>query len=524
MKSPDLAPPSDSAKAFTLAAALRMAFVAVMVGSQLLLCFVIIRIVRSHAVAVYALLEFASAALAIVLMSGQKSSAYRYAWVVVVLLLGVFGLLLYWLWGRGSGGNALGRRLQAANATCDLLDAVDPAALEEAQQALRQEAPACATISQYLTRHGFPLYQHTDLRYFPLGEQAFDAMLADMETATIGIDLEFFIVFEGKLWERFFDVMSRKAAQGLRVRMMYDDMGSMPTTTAAFLSRVKDAGIALQIFNRVEHYTRQLYLNYRDHRKIVVIDGRIAYTGGINIGDEYANLYPKLGHWKDTAVRLEGPGARSLATFFTRMWAATTNAPVPYDWPEPLPYAGAQGFVQPYDDGPYSNPENPAEALYIKMLYAAQDTVYITSPYLIIDDLLLEALCQAARSGVDVRLVLPGTPDHWYVQWIAQCFYGDLLRAGVRLYEYTPGFIHAKMMVTDKRHAIVGSINLDYRSFNLQYEVAVWCCGGTVPDQVHTDIQQVIAASAPITLETWQQRKWYRKLLQPILKLFAPLM
>lgn len=509
-----------------ISALVRIIFVVLMVAFQLVTCWLVVRFLQNYAITVYALLELLSAVVTVVLISGHKDPSYRYAWIVVVLILGVFGLVLYLFWGWGGSHNALSRRIKAGTEHPILEQPEALACAQGALQALEQQEPQSARIARYLTGMGFPLYQGTDAQYYPLGEQAFDAILADIERAQIFIFLEFFIVFEGALWERIFSALMRKVQQGVKVRLMYDDFGSLPTTTRAFLKRVRDAGIEVQVFNPVQHYIHQLYLNYRDHRKIVSIDGQVAYTGGVNIGDEYANLYDKHGHWKDTAVRLEGPGAHSLTEFFVRMWAAVTDQPIDIRWPFPAPRTGegAQGIVIPYEDGPHNNPQNPAEAVYRDMIYAARQSVRITTPYLVIDDLMLEAMCQAARSGVDVRIVLPSRPDHWYVHLTSQSFYGELMSAGVRVYEYTPGFMHAKMVAVDGAQAVVGSINMDYRSFNLQYESAVFFCGGALPATVYADMDAAIAASHEVAHDEWKQRKWYVKTIQPVLRLFGPLM
>ncbi len=502
------------------AAIIRVAMVVIMVLFQVGLCALFIRILQEYAVAVYMLLEVLSGVIIVALISAQEDASTRYAWVLVVLMLGVFGLVLYLLWGRGTGRNALGKRLMAMVPRRAERAPLDPATLDQ----LVQQHPQAQRMARYLSNQGFAVYKETKTSFYALGEHAFDAILADMEQAKAFIHIEFFIVFNGEVFERFFDVMARKAAEGVQVRLMYDDMGSLPTTDLSFLERLKSAGIQVRVFNPVHTYTHQLYLNYRDHRKIVIIDGLVAYTGGINIGDEYANLYPKHGHWKDTAVRLEGPAARGLTAFFAQMWEALSKGDSPLTVPVPPPQADAPGFVQPYEDGPHNNPNNPAESIYRQVIGAAQRTLYATTPYLIIDDILLDSLCTAAQSGVDVRLILPHIPDHWYVHLVSQSFYGELIRAGVRVYEYTPGFIHAKMMACDQTIATVGTINMDYRSFNLHYECGVLFTGGQMPETVHRDIEATLAACEEIQLDAWEHRKWYIKALQPIFRLFAPLM
>lgn len=505
-----------------IAPALRVAFAVVMVLLQVVTCYLIVRFLASSAAVVYAALELVAGMATVALMGGSRDANYRYAWVVMVLLLGVFGLLLYLLWGRGGIRNPLGKRL-ARVAELPLTDAVAPENQRILDELARQE-PHGRRVARYLRGQGFAVYRHTSARYFPLGEMAFDAMIEDIERAERFVYLEFFMVFEGEVWDRVLEALTRKAAQGVDIRLIYDDMGSITTTSHSFLRGLRQAGIRVQVFNPVHRYIYQLYLNFRDHRKILAIDGRVAYTGGINLGDEYANLYPKHGHWKDTAIRLSGPGARSLTECFLRMWHAVEGSELEPLSVRPEEHLEAEGFVVPYVDSPNNNPENPSENVYLEMIAGARESLYVTTPYLIIDDQMVLALCRAARSGVDLRVVIPAVPDHWYVHLTSQSVYGELLRAGVRVYEYTPGFIHAKMMVADRTQAVVGSINMDYRSFNLQHESAVWCCGGDLPETVFRDIEAVMEVSREVELAEWENRSWYVKAVQPVLRIFAPLM
>jgi len=514
--------PFSSFSSLDIAPALRVAFAVVMALLQIATCWALVQFLENYAAAVYAVLELAAGITTLVLLGSTRDATYRYAWVATVFVLGLFGLLLYLLWGRGSGRNALGRRL------ADVFDSplADTARPENAEtfSALEREEPSGQRVARYLGSQGFPIYRHTGVRYLPLGELAFDAIVEDIENAERFIYLEFFIVNDGQVWDRIFNALCRKATEGLDVRLLYDDMGSVATTSAAFLRKLRQAGIRVQVFNPVHRYIHQLYLNYRDHRKIVAIDGHIAYTGGINLGDEYANLYPKYGHWKDTAIRLSGPGARSFTECFLRMWQAVASSSEETLPPPPPPNHNATGFVMPYVDGPHNNPQNPAKSVYLEMISGACHTLYLTTPYLVIDEFMRSALCQAAQSGVDLRIVLPAVPDHWYIHLTGQSVYGELLRAGARVYEYTPGFIHAKMMVADRNQAVVGSVNMDYRSFHLQYESAVWCCGGDAPGLVHSDIESVIAASREVKLEEWLARPWRVKVGQSVLRIFAPIM
>jgi cardiolipin synthase len=295
-------------------------------------------------------------------------------------------------------------------------------------------------IAGYLGRKDFPLYKNTNCEYFSLGESQFKAMLKDMEKAEKFIFLEYFILSSGKLWDRFEEILIRKAEQGVEIKLLFDDLGSIAAAPKNIIKKLGIYGIQVKLFNPVHKYISRLYLNYRNHQKITVIDGNIGYTGGTNLADEYANLYPKLGHWKDTAVRLEGDAVWSLTVTFIKMWESESDVTLNYESYRPIIQSyGEQGFYQPFTDGPINNLDNVAETIYRKIINNATEYVYIMTPYLIIDNTMKDALCTATVSGTDVRIILPKIWDKWYVHMVTQSNYGDLLRAGVMIYEYSPG-------------------------------------------------------------------------------------
>jgi cardiolipin synthase len=306
---------------------------------------------------------------------------------------------------------------------------------------------------------------------------------------------------------------------------MFDDAGSIFTTSRQFVSRFKEDRIEYRIFNPLHRYVDKLYLNYRNHQKIAVIDGNIAYTGGINIGDEYANLYEKHGHWKDTAIRIEGEGAWGLTRIFLQMWEFSGKGKPAggFGIYHPRIKATGEGFVQPFADGPSNNPRNPAETIYRQIIANARDYVYVTTPYLILDEELIKTLVTAAQSGVDVRIVTPRVFDHWYTKYATHSYYESLLAEGVRIFEYTPGFMHAKMILSDGSNAVVGSINLDYRSLFLHYECGVWICGMPAVKEIEQDMRKTFDQSYEITLEEWKRRPWHHKVREMIMRIFAPI-
>ena len=355
-------------------------------------------------------------------------------------------------------------------------------AVEQAHRADRAQQPGQTAglcdenrgVSRYLTQYGcYPAWQNTTARYFSCGEAMYPALLADLEKAEKSIFLEFFIVSQGKMWQGVEDILRRKAAQGVDVRLIYDDFGSLLGLPKDFVVRMERAHIRCIPFNPVVPLL-SLVMNHRDHRKIVVIDGKVAYTGGINLADEYINAITRFGYWKDAGLRIEGAAVWNFTVMFLDFWNAFRPFEQDYSAfrPQFAVLPASDGVVQPYADSPLDE-EPVAETVYLDVLAQSQQYVYFYTPYLAIGEEMLDALRNAAKRGVDVRLVLPGIPDKKLVFRLSRSYYLPLLRAGVRIYEYTPGFLHAKCCVSDDRAAVVGSINMDYRSMFLHFECGV---------------------------------------------------
>jgi len=499
---------------------IRIIIVAIAIVAQLLLLALIVMKLKESSFYIYTLLELFGIVIIIAIVARNRNDSYTITWLIIIILLPVFGYLLYFLWGKP---NLEGWRVSKIRK-----------ALSAGEKYLSQDQNVSANIqtlhpyrrrlADFLWGEGFPLYGNTQCKYYPLGELQFEQMIEDMEKAQRFIFLEYFILSEGQLWDRIHDVLKSKAEQGVEVRLMYDDMGSLITAPNVFDQFLKDENIKVVRFNPIHRHIFRLFINYRNHQKITVIDGNIGYTGGCNLADEYANLYQRFGHWKDTGIRLEGDAVWGLTVTFLQMWESEAETRDDYnDYKPTQPTAGA-GFFQPFTDSPINNPDNPAETMYSQIISNAREYVYITTPYLVIDYSMREALCIAARSGIDVRIITPKIGDHWYVHQVTNSNYGPLLRAGVRIYEYSPGYIHAKSIISDDDHGIIGSINMDYRSFNLHFENAVWICGAPVLEDIKRDITDTFMISEEINLDDWQGRPWHLKATQTFLRLFAPLL
>jgi cardiolipin synthase len=359
--------------------------------------------------------------------------------------------------------------------------------------------------------------------YYPLGENKLEAMLAELEKAEKYIFMEYFIVEEGYMWGRILDVLTRKAKAGVEVRVMYDGMCEMSTLPPNYWKLLEAEGIHAKAFSPIKPIVSSHY-NYRDHRKILVIDGNVAFNGGVNLADEYINRIERFGHWKDTAIMLKGPAARSFALMFLQMWNIGNDNPDYDEWLSiPAVEEDAKGYVMPYCDSPLDS-FKAGEAVYMDILNRATDYVHIMSPYLILDGELETALCYAAQRGVDVKLILPGIPDKKIAYSLAKTHYKVLNEAGVKIYEYTPGFIHAKMFVSDDIKAVVGTINLDYRSLYHHFECATYLYRTDCIADIEKDFQDTLEKCREVSDDSIRKEKMSYKIMGGVAKMISPLM
>ena len=328
------------------------------------------------------------------------------------------------------------------------------------------------------------------------------------------------------MWDPILAILRRKAAEGVDVRVIYDDLGSIFKLPDGYDKLLESYGIRACVFNPFIPVIN-LRMNNRDHRKICVIDGHTGFTGGINLADEYINVKELHGHWKDTAIMLRGEAVWSLTVMFLTMWDFIKGEEADFDLYRPQVYQRElppdDGYIQPFADNPLDD-EPVGENVYLNMISRAKKYVYITTPYLIPSNEMMTALCNAARSGVDVRIITPHVPDKWYVHMVSRAHYSQLVEAGVRIFEYAPGFIHAKSFVADGLYAVVGTINLDYRSLYLHFECATWMYGASCIQDIYRDFLETEAVSQEITLEQCRAVPFHTRIARNLLKMFAPLM
>ena len=456
----------------------------------------------------------------LVVLNSDLDPTAKLTWMVVMIFFPGFGALFYWYTRRDVGHRLLkGIMAERQVQSRHQLDQ-DSAVLK----ALEAREPGAAGMARYVRRSGcFPVFANTDVTYFPLGETMFERMLTELEQAERFIFLEYFILDEGYMWDSILDILRRKAAAGVDVRVMYDGTCEFLLLPRNYPKQLEAMGIKCQAFAPLQPFVSTHY-NYRDHRKILVIDGHTAFTGGVNLADEYINRCEKYGHWKDTAVMLRGEAVRSFTVMFLQLWSADLRSPEYHKFvTAPVPVRKAAGFVMPYSDSPLDNDRVGAQ-VYIDILNRAKKYVHIMTPYLILDQQMENALCYAARRGVDVRIILPGIPDKKSAYYLAKTHFAALNAAGVKLYTYTPGFVHAKSFVADDTEAVVGTINLDYRSLYHHFECAVYMHGVEAIADIEQDFLDTQSQCRRVTRESIRAEKWHVKLTGFVLKTIAPLL
>ena len=461
-------------------------------------------------------LKLLSILIVLYLVRKDENSAYKIGWIVLIGVLPLLGGALYLAFGNKAPAKRLRERMQKVEQahTADL-------APQEGQTDTLELS--CKNMSRYVERYGpYPAWKNTAAEYFPCGEAMYPKLLADLEQAEKFIFLEFFIVKTGKMWDGVEAILKRKAAEGVDVRLIYDDFGSLLGLPTDFVIRMEKNRIHCIPFNPVVPLV-SLVMNHRDHRKIVVIDGNVAYTGGVNLADEYINAEHRFGYWKDAAIRLEGAAVWNFTVMFLNCWNAFRPLETDY-----APYAPTRlpkqqdGIVQPYSDSPLDE-EPLAETVYLNILSQAKRYVYIYTPYFAVGEEMLDALKNAAKRGVDVRLVLPGIPDKKLVFRLSRSYYVPLIRAGVRIYEYTPGFLHAKCYVSDDRVAVVGSINMDYRSLFLHFECGALLFHNSQVIALRDDVRATLPQCREVQLSDCRT-SLPGTLLDSVLRLLSPLM
>ena len=460
------------------------------------------------------------AAAIIYIINSEENPAFKLTWILPICLFPVFGVAFYLFIMLNPGNRALQKALGIRIDETDKYLQTEYRVVEK----LKKEDSGIRNLGRYIQKYNhFPTYDHTKVTFFSSGEEKYKDLLVELQKAEKFIFVEYFIINRGQVWDSILDILEEKAKQGVEVRVMYDGMCSLVSLPHSYPKELEKRGIRAKVFSPIKPFL-STHQNNRDHRKILVIDGKVAYNGGINLADEYMNRKKRYGHWKDTAVKLEGDAVKSFTLMFLQMWNLTERGEGEYE-KYILPPTGmnfGDGFVIPYTDDP-TNRLDVAESVYLDIINQATAYVHIMSPYLIIDNEMATALCFAARRGVDVKIILPGIPDKKSVYAIARTYYPQLLAAGVKLYEYTPGFVHAKEFVSDDYRAVVGTINLDFRSLYEHFECGTYIYNNPVVHDIEKDFKATLKKCRKIDYQYYVDLPWWYRITGHVLRLFGPL-
>ena len=456
-----------------------------------------------------------------IIINNKSNPSYKIAWIVPVMIFPIFGGIFYLLY----GGNKLSTRekLKMVIQNIEMTNSLKQD--DEIIKKIGDKSIYAKNQSEYILNYAkCPVYNNTETTYFKIGEEKFEALLRELKKAEKFIFLEYFIIQEGKMFNSILEILEEKAKQGVDVRLIYDDVGCIVTLPHNYKNTLEAKGIKCRVFNPIKpFFTRRL--NNRDHRKIVVIDGDVGFTGGINLADEYINEYEKHGYWKDAGIMLKGDAVWNLTVMFLSMWDYIDNKEEDYIKfkPSKNKYYNSKGYVQPFDDSPLIN-EPIGETVYLNLINKAKDYIYINTPYLIIDNEMATALKIAAKSGVDIKIVTPYIPDKKFVHAVTKSYYESFIKDGIEIYEFTPGFMHAKTFVVDDEYGVVGSINLDFRSLYLHYECGVWLYKTDSIKSMKDDYLETLKRCHKVTMEECKNTSSIRKVLRLIIRMFAPLL
>lgn len=461
--------------------------------------------------------------LTVLIVKQRSNSSYKLSWAIVVLGVPLIGPLLFLMF----GGKTIARHfLNKFNKVEDQIKNI-VVQDEEVLNDIGEKDPYVKNISSYLNECAHaPVYDGCETKYFPTGEEYFKQLCIELEKAEKFIFIEYFIINRGLMWDTVMEILERKARDGVEVRIMYDDMGCIFLLPFAYSKKLAEKGIQCRVFNKVYPVLSAIH-NNRDHRKITVVDGKVGFTGGINMADEYINHIEKYGHWKDAGIMIKGEAVWNMTEMFLCTWNSiefTDNSFEKYLVKRcDMPRNNSSGYVQPFGDMPF-DAEQVAENVYLSIINSAKKYVYFYTPYLIIDDELMRAFLIAAKSGVDVRIMTPHIPDKRFIFMLTRSYYRQLIEAGVKVYEYLPGFLHSKCCVSDDTKAVIGSINLDFRSLYLHFECGTFVYDSTAVTELYSDYMETLKDAVEVDDEFIRKIPWYIKLLQAVLRLFAPLL
>lgn len=500
----------------------RMLFVGVSVLLQIGWLLLLVLRLNEYSVYISLFTSFATLFLVLYLYNSRIPTGFKLLWIMVILAFPVLGVSLYLLIGRSDITKGMRMRLEKIDLGLAHWLNQDEAVMEK----LREENISAANQMNYVSKYAkYPVYQNTDVEFFREAKDGFEEQLRELEKAEHFIFMEYHAIEDAISFGRMKKILAKKAKQGVDVRVLYDDIGSIGFIDSKFVKRMEALGIQCRIFNPLVPIVN-IFMNNRDHRKITVIDGKVGFTGGYNLADKYFNLEQPYGYWKDTGIKLTGEAVRSLTFMFLEMWNAMSNKPLENTeayFPKITYEAKEDCYIQPYADSPLDG-ELVGENVYMNVVKMAKRYVYFTTPYLIISEEMERELTMAVKRGVDVRIITPGIPDKKAVYEVTRSNYKELVRAGVRIYEYTPGFLHAKECICDDEIAVSGTINLDYRSLYLHFENGVLMYRCSVVKKMLQDFEDVLKVSKEVTEDYQKKPGFWIWLKRGLLRIFAPLL
>ena len=500
----------------------RTALVAALLLFQIGLMVATITTIEQYAFSVYVGFIVLSMIVIIYIINRKENPAFKMSWILFVTFIPIVGTVFYIFMQIQPGTRYIGKRLFALGEKTKPYMVQNDKIIED----LSISKPANANLAHYLSKQvGFPVHRNTKVTYFRVGEEKFEELKRQLESAKYYIFMEYFIVEEGIMWDSILEILKRKVEEGVEVRFMYDGMCSIVLLPYKYPKKLEEMGIRCKMFSPIKPVL-STHQNNRDHRKICVIDGQVAFTGGINLADEYINEKERFGHWKDTAVMLQGEAVQNFTMMFLQMWNVTEKKEENFEkylTPKSKEFRRELGYVLPYGDSPYDN-ENIGEQVYFHILNHAKKYVHIMTPYLILDNEMVTNLTYAAKCGIEVIIIMPHIPDKWYAFVLAKTYYEELINAGVQIYEYTPGFVHAKVFVSDDDTATVGTINLDYRSLYLHFECGTFIYNNQVVRDIEKDFQDTLKKCQRVTITDLRMRGVIETVAGRVLRLIAPLM
>lgn len=451
----------------------------------------------------------------------EDNPIYKLAWIIPVLTLPILGGFFYLLFGKRNVSPKMTVQIIKTYEKSKEFLPKNKDLIEE----IRQQSQRIAKQTIYISNmSSFPIWKNTKAEYLSPGEVKFERLVDELKKATKFIFLEYFVIEEGIMWNTILDILKQKVKDGVTVKVMYDDLGTIKLLPSNYYKKLQSFGIECAVFNHF-HPSLDTFMNYRDHRKIAIIDGNVAFTGGINLADEYINAYEKHGHWKDASILIKGSAVANLTVMFLDLWQNALNSDTNIDYQKYMPTEDFEtdGYIQPFGDSPIDE-HLVGEMVYTNIINNAKKYIYICTPYLILDNEMITSLKLAAQSGIDVRIITPHIADKKYVHAVTRSNYLTLINAGILIYEYTPGFIHSKTMISDDEVAVVGTTNFDFRSFYLHFECGVFLYKNSAIKQVYDDYIETLKVSQEITADTCKNVSAFTRLYRAIFKIFSPLM